>query len=76
MRAKLDARLSFLVHEGDVVGATAAVDFFEATTSDGQTRDLSLVGRFMLQEKDGTWSVFGYDVDHDDGMSLGSEESS
>ena len=30
----------------------------------------------MLQEKDGTWSVFGYDVDHDDGMPLGSEESS
>ena len=74
---KLDARLSFLVSDGDVVGATAAVDFgFEATMDEGETRDLSLVGRFMLQEKNGTWTIFGYDVTHDDGAPLGSEEGS
>ena len=38
---QLDARLSFLVSDGDVVGATAAVDFgFEATMGDGETRPL------------------------------------
>lgn len=65
---RLDARLSFLVDGRDVVGATARVGFdFEATLADGGTRDLSLRGRLLLVEEDGTWSIFGYDVAHDDG---------
>lgn len=73
---RLDARVSFLVDKDDVVGATAAVRFeFEATMGDGETQQLSLVGRLMLQEKDGTWSIFGYDVAHGDGQPLGAEES-
>ncbi len=74
---RLDARLSFLVDDHDVVGATAAVRFgFEAAMGDGENRRLSLVGRFMLVQEDGTWSIFGYDVAHDDAAALGAEGSS
>lgn len=74
---RLDARLSFLVDDHDVVGATAAVRFgFEAAMGDGENRRLSLVGRFMLVQEDGTWSIFGYDVAHDNAAALGSEGSS
>lgn len=69
MRATdLDARLSWLVHDRDALGATAAVRFaFEATMPDGTTRPLTLEGRLMLEDAAGTWSVFGYDVALDDG---------
>jgi hypothetical protein len=77
MRAtRLDARLSFLVLDGEEVGATAAVKFaFEATMDDGATRPVLLQGRFMLEEDGGEWSVFGYDVALDDGASLAAEVS-
>jgi hypothetical protein len=62
----LDAELSFLLDGSDVVGATAHVDFrFEVTDADGDTRPLSLTGRLMLEQEQGTWSVFGYDVARD-----------
>jgi hypothetical protein len=68
---RLDARLSFLVLDGQEIGATAAVKFgFEATMEDGATRPVTLQGRFMLGEDAGAWSVFGYDVAMDDGASL------
>jgi hypothetical protein len=75
MRATLlDADLSFLTQDDTVHGATAKVRFaFEATMADGQTRPVTLEGRFMLEHDDDTWSVFGYDVAMDDGSSL--EES-
>jgi hypothetical protein len=73
---QLDARLSFLVLDGEEVGATAAVKLaFEATMEDGATRPVLLQGRFMLEQDDGEWSVFGYDVALDDGASLAAEVS-
>jgi hypothetical protein len=59
----LDARLSLLTFEGDVVGASAAVRLgFEATMSDGGTRPFRLRGRLLLERRHDTWQVFGYDV--------------
>jgi hypothetical protein len=73
---RLDARLSFLVLNGQEVGATAAVRFaFEATMEDGATQPVTLQGRFMLGEDAGEWSVFGYDVALDDGASIATEVS-
>lgn len=73
---RLDARLSFLVLDGQEVGATAAVQFaFEATMEDGATQPVTLQGRFMLGEDAGEWSVFGYDVTLDDGASVATEVS-
>ncbi len=64
----LDAGLSFMIHRGDVLGASADVRFrFEATLESGDVVPLRLRGRFTLREDDGTWSVFAYDVDRDDG---------
>jgi hypothetical protein len=75
MRAtRLDAHLSFLVATGEVVGATAAVDLaFEATMPDGSTRPVTLTGRLLLEEADGDWTVFGYDVAMDDGADVSTE---
>lgn len=67
----LDARLSLLVHEGEVIGATAYVDVELEATMDDTTRDVTLDGRLMLQAQDGRWSVFGFDVRNDDGAPLG-----
>jgi hypothetical protein len=68
---RLDARLSLLVRDGDVIGATAYVDVdLEATMPDGETRDVTLDGRLLLQEQRGRWSVFGFDVANDDGAPL------
>jgi hypothetical protein len=73
---RLDARLSFLVAPRDVVGATAALDLgFDATMPDGSTRPLSLTGRFLLEETDGEWVVYGYDVALDDGSGVAAEVS-
>lgn len=73
---RLDARLSFLVLDGQEVGATAAVQFaFEATMEDGATQPVTLQGRFMLGEDAGEWSVFGYDVALDDGATVATEVS-
>jgi hypothetical protein len=71
----LEARLSFLTGEGEVLGGTAAVHFaFDATMEDGTTRQLVLDGRFMLEaDDDGTWSIFGYDVRFDDGDETSAE---
>jgi hypothetical protein len=63
----LGADLSFLVQDSDIIGATAAVRFAFEATVDGEVRPLSLRGRLMLVEEDGTWSVFGYDVRTDTG---------
>jgi hypothetical protein len=72
---RLDARVSFLVEDRDVFGASAAVRFgFEATT-DGRTTPFSLEGRLLLEENDGTWSVFGYDVARDDADPIDAEAS-
>ena len=74
----LDAKLSFLTQEGDVLGGTAAVHFaFDATMEDGTTRPLVLDGRFMLEaDDDGSWSIFGYDVKFDDGDETPAEAES
>ncbi len=50
-----------------MLGATAHVDFaFEVTDGKGAPQAVSLRGRFMLEEDDGDWSIFGYDVVRDD----------
>jgi hypothetical protein len=73
---RLDARLSVLVLDRDVVGATAAVRFgFEADV-DGEAQPFTLRGRFLLKDDAGTWTVFGYDVQRDDGGSAQAEVSS
>ena len=64
---KLLAKISCLTDDDDVLGATAHVDFaFEVTDGKGAPQAVSLRGRFMLEEDDGDWSVFGYDVVRDD----------
>jgi hypothetical protein len=71
---ELEARLSFLTQGETVHGGTASVHFaFEATMENGTTRPLALDGRFLLDNEDGTWSIFGYDVRFDDGASLDAE---
>lgn len=73
----LEARLSFIVADTNVIGATAHVEFrFEATDDAGETHPLSLTGRFMLQHDQDTWSVFGYDVSRENGEVAEAEESS
>jgi hypothetical protein len=64
---RLDARLSFLARDGDVLGATASVDFAFEARVEGEQRSLGVDGRLMLVEEDGVWRVFGYDVATDDG---------
>jgi len=74
---RLEARISFLVDGRDVVGGSAAVRFaFEATTDDGGTEPFTLEGRILLEEADGTWSVFGYDLVRDDPGLPGAEATS
>jgi hypothetical protein len=71
---RLDARLSFLVDGKDVVGASARVDLrFEADLPGGDTVPFTLKGRLLLEEDEGTWSVFGYDVARDDAAPVGAE---
>jgi hypothetical protein len=71
---RLDARLSFLVDGQDVVGASARVNLgFEADLPGGDTVPFTLSGRLLLEEDDGTWSVFGYDVARDDAAPVGAE---
>jgi hypothetical protein len=60
---ELDARLSLLAPEGEVIGASAAVRLvFEATLPGGKTRPIAVRGRLLFEKQDGEWSVFGYDV--------------
>ena len=67
---ELDARLSFLTQGRTVHGGTAHVHFaFEATLANGSTQALTLDGRVMLVAERGRWSVYGYDVRFDDGVS-------
>ena len=65
---RLDARLSFLFVDQDVLGATAHVRFgFTGTTTDGDPRRLTMTGRLMLERSADSWSIFGYDVASDNG---------
>jgi len=74
---RLDARLSFLVDGQDVVGASAAVRLeFEAEQPDGAVTPFTLTGRLLLEEDQGTWSIFGYDVARDDAEPVDAEASS
>ena len=71
---RLDAVLSFLVVDGEAVGATAHVDVaLDAVMPGGETRSVTLTGRLMLAEHQGDWSVFGFDVAGDDGAPPGEE---
>lgn len=66
---KLDADLAFLVVDEEAVSAAATVDFaFEASFQDGETRTLWLRGRILLERLGSTWSIFGYDVSSEDGL--------
>ncbi len=73
----LDAELFIGVDDGEVFGATAFVDFtFDATMPpDNTTQQVTLGGRLMLVEQDGSWSVFAFDVRGDDGAPMGKGES-
>jgi hypothetical protein len=74
---RLNARLSFLVHDEDVLGATAGVRFaFAASTGGGEPRLFTLRGRFVLVEEAGAWSIFEYDVARDDGAAIRTGASS
>jgi len=70
---RLLAEISCLTVEGDVVGATAHVDFrFEVADGDAPPQPVTLRGRFLMDREDGTWSIFGYDVVRDDAERVGS----
>lgn len=73
---RLDARVSLAAPDGDVVGASAAVTFdFEASLADGTLEPFGLRGRLLLAHRDGTWTLFGYDVRRVDGHDLRAETS-
>ena len=68
---ELDARLSFLTQGRSVHGGTAHVHFaFEATMPNGSIRPLVLDGRFLLEADGEGFTVWGYDVAFDDGVSV------
>jgi len=70
---RLLARISCLTVDGEVVGATAHVSFtFEATDGPAAPTPISLRGRFLMDQEDGKWSVFGYDLVRDDAERVGS----
>jgi hypothetical protein len=74
---RLNARLSFLVDDEDVVGATAGVRFaFAVSQGEAEPRQFTLRGRFVLVEEAGAWSIFEYDVARDDGAAARTGESS
>ena len=61
------AEVSCLTVEGEVLAATAHVDFgFEVSDGEGPPQRVTLRGRLMLDRVDETWSIFGYDVVRDD----------
>jgi hypothetical protein len=65
---RLVARIAPFAPDGEVLGATAAVDFrFVVTDESGEQRRLALTGRLMLVPERGGWRIFGYDVTRDDG---------
>ena len=65
---RLVARITPFAVEGEVLGASAAVDFrFVVTDEAGDRRPLSLSGRLMLVPERSGWRIFGYDVTRDDG---------
>jgi hypothetical protein len=65
---QLVARITPFAPEGEVLGATAAVDFrFVVTDEAGEQLPLALTGRLMLVPERGGWRIFGYDVTRDDG---------
>ena len=73
---RLDARISLLAPDGEVIGASAEVRFdFEATLADGTVAPFWLHGRMLLQNDGGTWTTFGYDVRRDDGHRVEGEVS-
>ncbi len=67
----LDAELFIGVADGEVFGATAFVDFTFDATLDDTTQQVTLGGRLVLLEQDGTWSVFAFDALGDDGAPVG-----
>jgi hypothetical protein len=60
---KLAATISSFAPEGQVVGATALVDFAFDVDADGRTSEFTRRGRLMLAPEDGKWKIFGYDLD-------------
>ena len=67
----LEAVVSFLVEDGEVVGATAHLDVaLEATMDDGSTQRVTREGRLMLLHQRDRWAVFGFDLAGDDGTPL------
>ena len=70
---KLHATVSCLTVAGEVVAATAHVDFaFEALDGKAAPRPVTLRGRFMLEKDGKKWSIPGYDVLRDDAERVGS----
>jgi hypothetical protein len=60
---KLSATISTFAPKGKVVGATAVVDFAFDVTANGKTSESTRRGRLMLTPEDGTWKIFGFDLD-------------
>jgi hypothetical protein len=72
----LGAKLSFLVVNGQAIGATAWIDFSFAVDDHGTPKTAALDGRLMLNRRGDRWSVFGYQVNRDDSDTLPTEASS
>ena len=72
----LGAKLSFLVVDGEAVGATAWIDFTFAIDGGATPKTAALAGRLVLDVRDDRWSVFGYDVHRHDSDALPTEASS
>lgn len=73
---QLDADLSFLVVDGEVVGVTAWVDFDFKVEEDGDDGSALLTGALNLDRRDGRWAVFGYRLLRDDSDALPAEATS
>ena len=57
---RLSATISSFAPKGQVVGATAVVDFAFDVEVGGETREATRRGRLMLVPEDGGWKIFGY----------------
>jgi hypothetical protein len=64
---RLVASITAFAPDGEALGATARIDFtFDVTEAGGSARALRLQGRLMLAPENGSWKIFGYDVNRDD----------
>jgi hypothetical protein len=59
---KLSATISSLAPDNEALGVTAFVDLAFDVDANGKTTEYTRTGRLMLMPVEGTWKIFGYDL--------------